>query len=126
MADPIRFNTFVTVKEGRLDDFKGIAKQWSTYNYKQRPDILSYEWFFLGDDEKQALVMELYESSEAMLATMEQVSESEEAEEPDYPYDMVKMQVCGKLTAALRKRLDAGKSKIEYYNYIDGFTREPT
>jgi hypothetical protein len=126
MADPIRFNIFVTVKEGRLDDFKGIAKQWSTYNYKQRPDILSYEWFFLGDDEKQALVMELYESSEAMLATMEQVSESEEAEEPDYPYDMVKMQVCGKLTDALRKRLDAGKSKIEYYNYIDGFTREPT
>lgn len=126
MADPIRFNIFVTVKDGRLDDFKGIAKQWSTYNYKQRPDILSYEWFFLGDDEKQALVMEVYESSEAMLATMEQVSDSEEAEEPDYPYDMIKMEVCGNLSDALRKRLDAGKSTIEYYNHINGFTREST
>lgn len=123
MADPVRFNVYVAVKDGRLNDFRQIAKEWSAYHYTERPDVLSYEWFFLDEDETKALVMEVYESSEAMLATMEQVSEAEETEEPDYPYDMIKLEVCGNISNALRQRLDAGKSRIEYYNHIDGFTR---
>jgi hypothetical protein len=123
MADPVRFNVYVEVKDGRLDDFKKIARDWSVHHYKTRPDILSYEWFFMGEEEKKALVMEVYESSEAMLATMGQVSEAEQAEEPDYPYDMIKLEVCGNVSDELRQRLDKGKSTIEYYNHIDGFTR---
>ena len=120
MADPIRFNIYVTVKDGRLDDFKQIAEDWSVYHQQERPDILSYEWFF-SPDETQCQVMELYESSEAMLATMEQVSESEE--KPDYPYEMDKLEVLGNISNALKAKLDEGESPIEYWSYLNGFTR---
>ena len=120
MPDPIRFNVYVTVKDGRLDEFKRIATEWSAYHKKARPDVLSYEWFFSSDDETKIQVMEVYESSEAMLATMEQTSE---AGETDYPYEMTKLEVCGNVSPALREKLDAGSSPIEYWNHLDGFTR---
>ena len=123
MTEAIRFNVHVSIKDGRLEEFEGIAKEWSAYHYKQRPDVLSYEWFFMDADQSKALVMELYESSEAMLATMEEVSEAEETEKPDYPYEMIKLEVCGNISDALRERLDAGGSNIIYYRHFDGFTR---
>jgi quinol monooxygenase YgiN len=120
MTDHIRFNVYVTAKEGRLDELKQIAKDWSAYMKKERPDVLSYQWFFASDDETKVQVMEVYESSEAMLATMEQTSDSGET---DYPYVMTKLEVCGNVSDALRAKLDAGDSPIEYWNHIDGFTR---
>ena len=84
--------------------------------------MLSYEWF-MSPDGTRCQVMELYESSEAMLATMEQVVESEVAEKPDYPYKMDKLEVCGDISDALRVKLDAGESPIEYWGFIDGFRR---
>ena len=122
MADPIRFNVYVTVKEGRLEEFKKIARDWSAHHKKERIDVLSYEWF-MSPDGTRCQVMELYESSEAMLATMEQVVESEVAEKPDYPYKMDKLEVCGDISDALRVKLDAGESPIEYWGFIDGFRR---
>ena len=122
MTNPIRFNVYVTVKEGRLEDFKQIAKEWSANNKQERPDILSYEWFFTPD-QKSAQVMELYESSDAMLSTLKKVSESESEEEPDYPYEMKKLEVLGNISNELRERLDAGKSPIEYWSHLNGFTR---
>ena len=55
-----------------------------------------------------------------MLATMEQASD---AEEPDYPYEMTKLEICGDVSDALRAKLDAGSSPIEYWSHLEGFTR---
>ena len=122
MSDPIRFNVYVTIKPGRLDEFKQIAQDWSAYQKQERPDILSYEWFFSAD-ETRCQVMEQYESSEAILATMEQVSEPEDESKPDYPYVMDRLEVLGNVSDALKKKLDAGDSPIEYWSFLNGFTR---
>ena len=119
MADPIRFNVYVTVRDGRLEEFKRLAKEWIRYNEK-RPEILGYEWFFASDDETKVQVMEVYEDSGALLAYYERASE---AGETDYPYDTTRVEVCGNVSDALRERLDAGKSPIEYYGHLGGFTR---
>lgn len=124
MSDTLRFNVYVKVKEGRLEDFKQIAKDWSAHHLTARPDILSYEWFFMDEDQTQAQVMEIYESSEAMMATLKDVEESgEHTEDTDYPYEMVKTEICGKVSPELRKMMGSGKSAVEYYSHIDGFTR---
>ena len=122
MSGPIRFNVYVTVKEGRLDEFKQIARDWSSYQKKERPDILSYEWF-LSSDEKHCQVVELYESSEAMLKTMGATSESESDENPDYPYQITKLEVLGNVSGELREKLAAGDSPVDYWTYLDGFIR---
>lgn len=119
MADPIRFNVYVTVREGRQEEFKRLAAEWIKYN-ENRPEILGYEWYFASDDETKVQVMEGYEDSDALLAYYERASE---APETDYPYDTTKVEVCGNVSDALRARLDAGKSPIEYYGHLGGFTR---
>ena len=78
MTETLRFNIYVKVKEGRLEDFKQTAKDWSAYQLKRRPDILSYEWFFLDNDQSLALIMEVYENSDAMMATYKALDESDE------------------------------------------------
>lgn len=120
MSDAIRFNVYVTVKEGRLEEFRKLAKSWIKGNQKN-DHILSYEWFASGDDETCYQIMEIYDSSEALLATMGEVAK---AGETDYPYVMDKLEVCGKITDALRERLDKGKSSQNvYFDHFDGFTR---
>ena len=42
-----RFNVYVKVKEGRLEDFRGIARDGSAWLKQAHPDIVSYECFFL-------------------------------------------------------------------------------
>ena len=124
MTETLRFNIYVKVKEGRLEDFKQTAKDWSAYQLKRRPDILSYEWFFLDNDQSLALIMEVYENSDAMMATYKALDESDEhTKETDYPYEMIKTQVCGKVSEELKKIMNKGKSPIEYYTHIEGFTR---
>ena len=54
---------------------------------------------------------------------MKKGSESESEEEPDYPYEMTKLEVLGNVSDELKERLDAGKSPIEYWGHLNGFTR---
>ena len=65
--------------------------------------------------------MELYESSEAMIAYMERGAGDKF--KPPYPYSLDRMEVFGKVSDTLRKRLDSGKSKPQYFDHFDGFTR---
>lgn len=120
MADAVRFNVYVTIRDGRRDEFKRLAKEWIAGNRK-RPEILSYEWFFSSADETKVQVMEVYESSEALLAYIERGSGGQE--KPDYPYHTTRVEVCGNVSDALRERLDAGGTDIAYYRRFDGFTR---
>lgn len=120
MAGRVWFNVYVTVKDGRLEEFKRLAKAWTKFN-KERPEILGYEWFSTGDDETKVQVMEVYEDADALLAYMERAAQSDET--PDYPYDTTKVEVLGDVSDALRKRLDAGTSPIEYFARFEGFSR---
>ena len=124
MTEKLRFNVYVKIKKGRHEDFKKIAKDWSAYQLKGRLDILSYEWFFLEEDQSLALIMEVYENSDAMMATYKALDESDEHfEETDYPYEIIKTEVCGKVSEELKNRIGTGKSRVEHYTHLAGFTR---
>ena len=119
MADAVRLNVYVTVREGREDEFKRLAKEWIAGNAK-RPQVLSYEWFFEHGDETRVQVMETYADGDALLADLERAGDGET---PDYPYEMTRLEVCGNISAALRKRLDSGATEVSYYDHFAGFTR---
>ena len=120
MANPVRFNVYVTVREGREDEFKRLAKEWIAGNAK-RPEVLSYEWFFEHGDETRVQVMETYADGDALLAYLERGSG--DGTPPDYPYVTTRLEVCGNISAALKKRLDGGATEVSYYDHFAGFTR---
>ena len=68
-------------------------------------------------------VMELYASSEAMLDYMSRGGKDRERFMPPYPYTLDRMEVLGNVSDALRKRLDSGESKPEYFTHLEGFSR---
>ena len=127
MSERILFNVYVTVHEGKVEEFKRVAKELIAVNEK-RPEILCYEWFPLDEDEREFQIVEIFESSEAML------SENEPSVDADYHrihgeleklYVMTKMEVLGNASDALRERYAALGSDLElvYYGHFAGFTR---
>ena len=121
MSERVWFNVYVTVRDGMLEEFKTMAKDWIETHREHTPEVLAYEWFFTSEDESKVQVMELYESSEAMIAYMERGAGDKF--KPPYPYALDKMEVLGKVSDALRERLDSGESKPRYFDHFDGFTR---
>ena len=121
MSNRVWFNVYITVRDGKLEEFKAMAKDWIETHREHTPEILAYEWFTTSDDEMKVQVMELYESSEAMIAYMSRGGGSKF--KPPYPYTVDKLEILGKVSDALRKRLDSGESNPEYFDHFDGFTR---
>ena len=121
MSDRVWFNVYVTVREGKLDEFRAMANDWITHHREHTPEILAYEWFCTSEDEMKVQVMELYESSEAMIDYMSRGAG--DTFKPPYPYTVDKLEILGNVSDALRKRLDSGESSPQYFNHFDGFSR---
>lgn len=125
MSGRIWFNVYVTVRDGRLDELKRVAKDFVEAN-RERPEMLSYEWFFTNEDQTHCQVFEIYKSADALLASLERESEAADDDdngEVDYPFEITRMEVCGDVSDALRMRLDSGRTPIEYFDRFDGFSR---
>jgi quinol monooxygenase YgiN len=122
MSDRVWMNVYVTVVDGKLDEFKAMAKNWATTHENNTPEILGYEWFYRSADEMKVQVMECYASSEALSDYMERGGGG--TFKPPYPYTVDKMEICGSISDALRKKLDSGESKPEYFDHFEGFSRE--
>lgn len=121
MSDRVWMNVYVTVNDGKLEEFRAMANNWVTTHLENTPEILAYEWFHRREDEMKVQVMELYASSEAMIDYL--TRGGGDTFKPPYPYTVDKMEVLGKLSDALRKRFDAGEMKPECFDHFDGFSR---
>ena len=65
----VQFNVSLTVNDGKLDAFEGIARTMIAGTLKE-PGALSYEWYFSGD-RKRCRLIEDYKDAEAVLAHIE-------------------------------------------------------
>ena len=62
------------IHPGKLDEFKEAAAECLALVKEKDPATLRYEWFLSGD-QTEAIILEIYETSEAMLAHMNNVGE---------------------------------------------------
>jgi len=62
------------IPEGRLEDFKPLAAQCLAAVREKDPGTLRYDWY-LDESGTDGVVIETYESSEALLAHVETVQE---------------------------------------------------
>ena len=62
------------VHPGKLDEFKEAAAECLALVKEKDPATLRYEWFLNGD-QTECIILETYETSEAMLAHMNNVNE---------------------------------------------------
>ena len=123
MADRIRLNLYATVPDGRQEEIKGMVKELVASARAEDPGTLSYEWFFTNEDETELQVLEVFESSEAVLSYFARAGDAEAAKRFVDACVVEKLEVCGDPTDELREMLDATGMPISYQARLDGFTR---
>lgn len=64
----VQFNVSLTVNDGKLEAFQGIAQAMITGTQKE-PGALGYEWYLSGDRKRYRLI-ENYQDANAVLAHM--------------------------------------------------------
>lgn len=69
MSEIISWTLEVSVKAGKLEDFKVLAKEMSDTTAANEPGALVYEWF-VSDDGKSCHIMEHYTDSAAVVTHM--------------------------------------------------------
>ena len=114
------FWTFgVAVKDGKLDELKGLIQEMSDASQANEPGTLIYEWT-ISDDKKTAEVHERYANSDAALRHLASSNENF----ANRLMALVKptgIMVYGSPSAALKKVLE-GANPV-YMEVIGGFAR---
>ncbi len=64
----VQFNVDLTINEGKLDAFRGIAEAMTAGTQKES-GALGYEWY-LSSDRKRCRLVENYKNADAVLAHM--------------------------------------------------------
>lgn len=65
----ISVRAICSIKEGKLDEFKGAAATCRAIVKEKDTGTLRYDWY-LSDDQSVCVVLESYENSDAVLAHM--------------------------------------------------------
>ena len=69
MSEAVSWNLKLSVKEGKLEDFKALAQEMSEATEANEPGALLYEWF-VSDDGKTCHIIENYTDSAAVVTHM--------------------------------------------------------
>jgi quinol monooxygenase YgiN len=114
------FWTFgVAIKDGKLDELKGLIREMSDASQPNEPGTLIYQWT-ISDDRKTAEVHERYADSDAALRHLASFNENF-ADRLMALVAPTGMTVYGGPSAALKKQL-AGADPV-YMEVIGGFAR---
>ncbi|MFZ1052978.1 MAG: antibiotic biosynthesis monooxygenase [Candidatus Sulfotelmatobacter sp.] len=62
----VRFTVYLTINEGKFDEFEGIAQAMIVGTQKE-PGALGYDWYLSGD-RRQCRILETYADADAVLA----------------------------------------------------------
>ena len=123
MAELIRMNVYLTVPEEKLGEFKSVAKDMTARARAEDLGTLSYEWFETSEGENTFQVLEVFESSEALLTYFERGGADPAGQRFLEVCKVTKIELCGRPSDEVRKQLDALGMAIDYQLPLDGFTR---
>jgi quinol monooxygenase YgiN len=74
MTDYIRVNAKLSIKEGKLSEFKEKGNAAIEKVKANEPNMLSYEWY-LSEDGSKCYIVEIYKNSDAIMAHMGNVGD---------------------------------------------------
>jgi len=109
----------VAIKDGKLDELKGLIEEMSDASRTNEPETLIYQWT-ISDDEKTAEVHERYADSDAALGHLASFNENF-AGRLMALVEPTGMTVYGSPSVALRKQLEGAEPV--YRGVIGGFAR---
>jgi len=102
------------IPEGRLEDLKPLAARCLAAVQEKDPGTLRYDWY-LDESDTECVVVETYDSSEALLAHFQTVEEPlGEALE----FTTVELELYGEPSAELREALTSLGAR--FYTYLQG------
>jgi len=117
MTKDIRKVVKLSIKEGKIDQFKSVASLFIEKVNTSEPDTVSYEWY-LSDDGRQCYIIEIYKDSASLLKHLDNVRD---LYEPMLNLcEITRVRVFGDVSEAVR---DAHIAGSEFYSHWAGITR---
>ena len=118
MSGYIRTDVELSIKEGKLDDFKALVNTMIKMTDVNEPNTLVYEWY-ISEDGSECHLLETFKDSDAFMVHLGNVS---------HMFDtlfesatMTRAKIYGSPSAELRQALDP--LGVEYFAHLNGIER---
>ena len=118
MSGYIRTDVELSIKEGKLDDFKALVNTMIKMTDVNEPNTLVYE-YYINEDGTECHLLETFKDSDAFMVHMGNVS---------HKFDtlfesatMTRAKIYGSPSAELKQALDP--LGVQYFSHFNGVTR---
>ncbi len=108
----------LSIKEGKLEDFKALVNTMTEVTDVNEPNTLVYEWYINGDG-SECHLLETFKDSDAFMVHLATVGHM--FGELFESATMTRAKIYGSPTAELRQALDP--LGVEYFPHFNGITR---
>ena len=108
----------LSIKEGKLDDFKAVVNTMIELTDVNEPDTLAYEWY-INEDGSECHLLETFKDSDAFMVHLGNVSHMFDAL---FGFaTMTRAKIYGSPSAELQQALDP--LGVQYFAHFSGVTR---
>jgi quinol monooxygenase YgiN len=120
MSKKIQLSAHMKIRPGKLEEFKRQAGAIIAQAKAKDPGTLQYDWF-LSDDGTECEVRETYESSDALLAHVINISAPRDALFEKFATDHA-IVIYGDPPAGLLQKAAGLGVKVKVYSFLQGLT----
>ena len=118
MSNHIVTDFELSIKEGKLDDFKAIVNTMIEMTDVNEPNTVVYEWY-INEDGSECHLLETFKDSDAFMTHLGNVGHMFETL---FGFaTMTRAKIYGSPSTELREALDP--LGVEYFGYFNGLTR---
>jgi len=120
MSKKIQISAHMKIRPGKLEEFKRQAGVIIAQAKAKDPGTLQYDWF-LSDDKTECEVREIYESSDALLAHVENIGAPRDELFEKYATDHA-IVIYGDPPPGLLQKATAMGVNVKVYSFLQGLT----
>lgn len=120
MSKKIQISAHMKIRPGKLEEFKRQAGIIFAQAKEKDPGILQYDWF-LSDDRKECEVRAIYESSDALLVHVVNISAARDTLFEKFATDHA-IVIYGNPPSGLLQKTAAMGVKVKVYSFLQGLT----
>jgi len=120
MSNYIRTDVELSIKEGRLDDFKALISKMINNTAEKEPDALVYEWY-VSEDGREGHLLETFTDSDAFILHLKNISPFLD---PLWGVStLTGFKTFGNPSPELQQALASFPLGIQYFTHTNGLTR---
>ncbi len=124
MVEPLIFITTLTIKEGKLEDFKHYSEEMGKFVEANEPRIIHFEQY-INEDATELTSVQIHPDEDSMMFHM-QVAAERMRQAFEFIDSIKSLQICGRPSDAFVEQMSGSGFPVIVKSKFAGFNRLPT